>query len=52
MWVWTTFAYLIPVVVITMEILSPPNKCSNTTVEPAWHSIATRPRNDTELEVI
>jgi len=52
MWVWTTFAYLIPVVVITMEILSPPNKCPNTTVEPAWHSIAARPLNDTELEVI
>ena len=51
MWVWVTFAYLIPAVVITIQILSPPNKHSYKTAQPAWHSLAARPLNGAEAEV-
>jgi hypothetical protein len=36
MWVWVTFAYLIPAVVITMQILSPANTSRQKPVRAAW----------------
>jgi len=36
MWVWVTFAYLIPAVVITMQILSPANTSRREQVRAAW----------------
>jgi cytochrome c oxidase assembly factor CtaG len=40
MWVWVTFAYLIPAVMITMQILSPVNSDSREPAEAAWHTIS------------
>jgi putative membrane protein len=40
MWVWITFAYLIPAVVITMQILSPSNAQSQRAVRAAQHTTA------------
>jgi putative membrane protein len=51
MWVWVTFAYLIPAVVITIQILSPPNQHSYKTAQPAWHSFAARTLNGAVAEV-
>lgn len=48
MWVWVTFAYLIPAVVIIMQILSPTNTHSHRPV--AWDTIAMRSLNGAEAE--
>jgi putative membrane protein len=48
MWVWVTFAYLIPAVVITMQILSPMNTHSHRPVP--WDTIAMRSLNGAEAE--
>jgi cytochrome c oxidase assembly factor CtaG len=37
MWVWVTFAYLIPSVIITVQLLSPANSDSRKLTEAAWH---------------
>ena len=52
MWVWVTFAYLIPAVGITMQILSPPNQRSHKPGQFAWRNLAAQPRNGSEAEVI
>jgi putative membrane protein len=48
MWVWVTFAYLIPAVFITMQILSPTNTHSHRPV--AWDTAAVRPLNGADAE--
>src|ERR1700729_836244 len=40
MWVWVTFAYLIPAVVITMQILSPAEAHWQELTQPAWPRLA------------
>jgi putative membrane protein len=45
MWVWVTFGYLIPAVVITMQILSPMGRDSPKPVQPAWPILAVRSLN-------
>jgi cytochrome c oxidase assembly factor CtaG len=52
MWVWVTFAYLIPAVAITMQILSPPNQRSHRPARLAWRNLAAQPLNGSEAEVI
>jgi len=52
MWVWVTFAYLIPAVAITMQMLSPPNQRSHKPGQLAWRNLATQPRNGSEAAVI
>ena len=52
MWVWVTFAYLIPAVAIAMQILSPPNQPSHKPGQLAWRNLAAQPRNGSEAEVI
>ena len=52
MWVWVTFAYLIPAVVITMQSLSPSNRCSPNPTHAAWVRLAARSSNDEEPEVV
>jgi cytochrome c oxidase assembly factor CtaG len=52
MWVWVTFAYLIPAVAIAMQILSPPNQRSHEPGQLAWRNLAAQPRNGSEGEVI
>jgi putative membrane protein len=52
MWVWVTFAYLIPAVAITMQILSPPNQRSHKPAQLAWRNLAAQPLNGSEAEVI
>jgi cytochrome c oxidase assembly factor CtaG len=52
MWVWVTFAYLIPAVAITMQILSPPNQRSHKPGQLAWRNLATQPRNGSGAEGI
>jgi putative membrane protein len=52
MWVWVTFAYLIPAVAITVQILSPPNQRSHKPAQLAWRSLAAQPLNGSEAEVI
>lgn len=59
MWVWVTFAYLIPAVVITMQVLSPSNVSSsdispsNTqspeAIQAARHGVAGRSLNSAEV---
>jgi putative membrane protein len=51
MWVWVTFAYLIPAVMITMQILSPADSDSRKPVEAAWRPISGRLRNTSQPEV-
>jgi len=51
MWVWVTFAYLIPAVAITMQLLSPSNPQSRGPVR-EQHEKAGRSRNGGEAEVI
>jgi putative membrane protein len=48
MWVWVTFAYLIPAVVITMQILSPSNTPRQRPVRAAWPTLAVRSPNGAE----
>jgi cytochrome c oxidase assembly factor CtaG len=52
MWVWVTFAYLIPAVAITMQMLSPPNQRSHKPGQLAWRNLATQPPNGSGAEVI
>jgi putative membrane protein len=52
MWVWVTFAYLIPAVAITMQILSPPHKSSHEPAQLEWRNVATQPLSGSEAEVI
>jgi putative membrane protein len=49
MWVWVTFAYLIPAVAITMQMLSPSN--SQGEIQAA-HIVAGHSRNGAEAEVL
>ena len=44
MWVWVTFAYLIPAVAITVQILSPPAAESQAAMQSGRQRIANRPR--------
>jgi putative membrane protein len=50
MWVWVTFAYLIPAVVITTRILSPASM--HTQKAGAWHGIPAQSLNDSGAEVL
>jgi len=50
MWVWVTFAYLIPAVVITMQILSPADTPRQKPVRAAWPTPAVRSLNGGEAE--
>ena len=52
MWVWVTFAYLIPAVVITMQILSPSNEPSFKAVHSAQPRLTARSLNRSEPEVL
>jgi putative membrane protein len=52
MWVWVTFAYLIPAVVITVQILSPSNTLSQRPMQAARHRVADRSLNGAEAEVL
>jgi putative membrane protein len=54
MWVWVTFAYLIPAVVITMQVLSPSDVSPSTeqsqeAAQAAQHGIAGRSMNGAEV---
>ncbi len=51
MWVWVTFAYLIPAVAITVQMLSPSNTQSQGPTGVGTHKVAGRSRNDAEAEV-
>jgi len=44
MWVWVTFAYLIPAVLIAMQILSPASRDSGKPMT-AWAALAVEPQN-------
>ena len=50
MWVWVTFAYLIPAVVITMQILSPADTPRQKLARAAWPRPAVRSQNGGEAE--
>jgi putative membrane protein len=50
MWVWVTFAYLIPAVVITVQILSPANTHRQKTVRATWPTPAVRSLNGGEAK--
>ena len=50
MWVWVTFAYLIPAVVITIQILSPVSM--HTQKAGAWHGIPSQSPNASGAEVL
>jgi len=50
MWVWVTFAYLIPAVVITMQILSPPNTARQRSVRSGCPAAAVPFLNGAEAE--
>jgi cytochrome c oxidase assembly factor CtaG len=50
MWVWITFAYLIPAVAITMQILSPLSAQSHKSVETPWRGLPARPLNGSGAE--
>ncbi|HWO39883.1 MAG TPA: cytochrome c oxidase assembly protein [Candidatus Acidoferrum sp.] len=52
MWVWVTFAYLIPAVVITLEMLSPSNLQPQRTIHAVAHVPAGRSPNDREADVL
>ena len=52
MWVWVTFAYLIPAVVVTMQILSPGNLQSHKAKPGGWRPTPTTLPNGTEAEVL
>ena len=52
MWIWVTFAYLIPAVVITMQILSPENLPSQKAERVGWRPIPARLSTGTEAEVL
>jgi cytochrome c oxidase assembly factor CtaG len=50
MWVWVTFAYLIPAVVITMQILSPADTPGHKIARATWPPLAARSLNAGEAE--
>jgi len=50
MWVWVTFAYLIPAVVITIQILSPASVHTQKAAQ--WHGIPAQSLNDSGAEVL
>jgi putative membrane protein len=52
MWVWVTFAYLIPAVVITVQILSPAMTHSQNGAQVVWKTVAVRSLNGAEPEVL
>jgi putative membrane protein len=52
MWVWVTFAYLIPAVIITMQMLSPSRPLSQGSIQAAAPGVAGRSRNGAEAEVL
>jgi putative membrane protein len=52
MWVWITFAYLIPAVVLTTQILSPSNGNANVAMPAAPERQVGRLRNGSEAEVL
>jgi putative membrane protein len=52
MWVWVTFAYLIPAVAITVQMLSPSNTQSRGPIEAAPLRVAGRSRSGAEAEVL
>src|SRR6202795_5181171 len=52
MWVWVTFAYLIPAVVITMQILSPAEAHWQELTQPAWPRLAVQLQDGSESEVL
>jgi putative membrane protein len=52
MWVWVTFAYLIPAVVITMQILSPPSTYSREAAEASCHGLTASSVSGSEAEVL
>ncbi len=52
MWVWVTFAYLIPAVLITMQILSPARADSPKPEQSVWPTPAIRSLNDAQVEVL
>ena len=52
MWVWVTFAYLIPAVAITVQMLSPSNTRWQGPIQTARHRGAGRSRNGAEAEVL
>jgi putative membrane protein len=49
MWVWVTFAYLIPAVVITVQALSPSKTQSQEAIQAAQHGVAGRSLNGAEV---
>ena len=49
MWVWVTFAYLIPAVAITVQILSPSNQQSQRPTQTARHGAAGQSLNGAEV---
>ena len=51
MWVWVTFAYLIPAVAITVQMLSPSNTQPQTSIQAESRAVAGRSRNGAEAEV-
>jgi len=46
MWVWVTFAYLIPAVAITLQMLSPPNTQSQGSIQAVPQGVAGRSERD------
>lgn len=52
MWIWITFAYLIPAVVLTTQILSPSNRNSNVAMPAAPDTQVGQLRNGSEAEVL
>jgi len=51
MWVWVTFAYLIPAVAITVQILSPSNTQLQRPMQAARDKVAGPSLNGAEAEV-
>ena len=52
MWVWVTFAYLIPAVAMTMQLLSPADLQRGSPIRVGLSEIAGRSPNDAEAEVL
>jgi putative membrane protein len=52
MWVWVTFAYLIPAVLITIRMLSPSHSRSQGPIQAALPGVSGHSRNGTEAEVL
>jgi putative membrane protein len=52
MWVWVTFVYLIPAVVITVRMLSPSNMQAHGRWQTERDTVSGRPLNGAEVEVL